>query len=645
MIGVRRIALASAMGVVSLLVAVGPAGAVGNGVDPGTTVIREPVSGRAVDDWKLAGRASASGVQVAPQWVLTTRHAPGSVGGSFTNAYGTARIDSVTSCPGSNCDLSLSHLAVALPAPAFVDLVDNGIPRVDNTLAGSALAVGMGGGKLTAGWTSPTGGLMLSTLVNPPTAIPGDSGGPVFYHRPGDINGHLFGLMTYASTGVISGVPQFTAEAKTFISGVVGTAVRWTTFEQLGPRPQLPAAITDFTASATQNSIRMDWKPVPAVTAYTAVLINPDNPADRELVRTNATTATFAVPAGVRWGAFVLPETANGQALVPAGMDTMGSTITYRYFRYVAAGPPPTPVRNVTVESTSTGFTVVWERGPEALPEVNDTEVRVCVPSDILCGRPILRVNSEQPGVDITVPGVAYGDRFILALTDHNPSGTAAQAVVPVTHLPLLPPTAARSLSAHVTDTKITFGYDSRGDDPVTMVPLGRYRQHAPADVYLVSFIDLQGRKRTLPVVNPATQPTFDVNPVTSRLTPGRYDFTLTPHSWTWGDGKPITLSVQIGTPGDYSVAAKVPPAPVFTGANPITWTQPAPTANQSGVDTYLLVELVSGQVYELGPDVRDFDPFSAHLQRDQQWRVIAANYEYGQSLPTTAAPIEVLGD
>ncbi|GLW90062.1 hypothetical protein Aglo03_08780 [Actinokineospora globicatena] len=638
-------ALVSALCVGSLLAPVGPAGAVGNGVDPTVVVVREPVGGQPVSDWKLAGRASASGVQVAPQWVLTTRHAPGQVGGTFTNAYGTAKIDSVTSCAGTSCDLSLSHLAVALPAPAYPNLLDNGLPRGDSQLAGSVLAVGMGGGKLTAAWTTPSGGPTLSTMVNTPVAISGDSGGPVFYHRPGDTTGHLFGLMTYGSAGVLGGVPQFSADAKAFVTGVAGSAVRWTTFDQLGPRPTVPTAITDFTATATQTTVRMTWNPVPTATAYTAALINPSDPADRKLLRTNGTTATFTVVAGVRWAAFVLPENANGQAFVPAGMDSDGTTITYRYPRYVAAGPPPSPVRDVVVSSTQNGFRVNWVRGPGAVEDVNDTEIRLCPSSDIQCVTTVFRVSTQAAGLDFTVPGITYADRFTMALTDRNPSGSARQVAVPVTYLPQLPPAAIRSVSAKLTDTKITFSYDQRGDDPGSLVPLGLYRHHATPDVYRVTFVDLQGRKRTLPTVEPATQQTFDVVLATARLTPGRYDFTFTPYSWNWGEGKPTTLSVPVGTPGDYTVAAELPPTPVITSAFPLTWTQPAPTAGQAAVDSYILVESVSGQAYELPADARTFDVVSTHLQQSQQWSVIAANISRGQSLPTTAPYIDVPGD
>ncbi|WP_026422269.1 hypothetical protein [Actinokineospora inagensis] len=646
MISVRRLAMASALCVVSLLVSVNPAGAVGNGVDPTVTAIREPVSGQLVDDWKLAGRASASGVQVAPQWVLTTRHAPGAVGGKFTNAYGTATIDAVTSCATSSCDLSLSHLTAPLSAPAYPDLLDNGLPRLDGTVAGSALVVGMGGGKLTAGWTTPTGIPELSTLGAPPTAISGDSGGPAFYHRPGDPTGHLFGLMTYASPGVISGVPQFNADAKAFITGVAGTAVRWTTFDQLGPKQVRPEAITDFTATATATTIRLNWNAVtaaPPVTAYTAVLVNPDNAADRKVVRTTGTTAAFTVATGVKWAAFVLPESVNGQALVPAGMNSSGTVVTYIYSRYVAAAAAPAnAVHDVVVTATPDGLRVEWERGAGAVADVNHTEVRLCRGSDIQCVAPFYRVDTENPAVDITIPDVAYADHFMLSLTDRNLVGAAYPVTTVATYLPLRAPLPARSVSAHLTDTTLTFGLDPRGDDPITMFPLGRYRQHATPDIYMVSFLDLQGRKRSLPTVDVATRPALDVVLASARLTPGRYDFTFTPYNWIWGQGTPITLSVPVGTPGDYSVAAKVPPTPVITGANPITWTQPTPTATQAPVEGYLLAEQVSGQVYEVGPDTRAFDLGSLHLQSTQRWQVIAVNYDSGQSLPATGPEVDV---
>ena len=140
-----------------------PAAAVGNGFDPAAAPVRVPTRGQEVTEWKLAGKGSASGVQIAPQWVLTSGHAPIGAGGTFTNAYGSSTVDRVVACggAGSGCDVSVSHLAAALPAPGFPDLLLDGVPsEVGRDVAGDVLAVGMGGsplGRPTAGWTVPSG--------------------------------------------------------------------------------------------------------------------------------------------------------------------------------------------------------------------------------------------------------------------------------------------------------------------------------------------------------------------------------------------------------------------------------------------------------------------------------------------------------
>jgi hypothetical protein len=184
-----------------------PAAAVGNGFDPAAAPVRVPTGGQEVTEWKLAGKGSASGVQIAPQWILTSGHAPIDVGGTFTNAYGSSTVDRVVACggAGSGCDVSVSHLAAALPAPGFPDLLLDGVPsEVGRDVAGDVLAVGMGGsplGRPTAGWTVPSG-YTLSTLLNGPSAVTGDSGGLAFYYRPGATTGQLLGPMVYASYDV-----------------------------------------------------------------------------------------------------------------------------------------------------------------------------------------------------------------------------------------------------------------------------------------------------------------------------------------------------------------------------------------------------------------------------------------------------------
>ncbi|GLZ38047.1 hypothetical protein [Actinokineospora sp. NBRC 105648] len=638
---IKRMAMAAAVCAVSLSAAVTPAAAVGNGVDPVVTAIREPLSGQVVDEWRLAGRASASGVQVAPEWVLTTRHAPGRVGGTFANAYGTATIDAVTSCVGNSCDLSVSHLTTAIPAPAFPDLVESGILEHDLTYAGNTLVVGLGGGKLTAAWTTPGGNPELASLAAPPTAIPGDSGGPAFYHRPGDPTGHLVGLMTYGAPNPVTGVPEFTPDHRDFITGVVGTAVRWTTVDGLGPRPDLPASITDFTATATSTSVRLSWNPAtssPPVSAYTAVLVNPADAADRKLVRTTATMASFDVPTGARWGAFVLPENANGLARVPAGFNQSGDQITYQYSRYVAAGPPPTAVNPVEVTSSPGALRVRWTRGPGAVEDVNHTLTRLCAGTDPQCANPITQLDTTITAADLALPaGAVYGDRFVVSTRDANLAGPAPEVRTTVHYLPLRPPTAPRTLTARVTDAQLVLSWDTRNDfQPTLNVPLTRYRQHATPDLYSFYYTDPQGRRRTLDTVEAGAPPVLS-RVLDSRFPPGRYVLEIVPRSWSWGLGPATKVTVDIGAPATFEAASVVPPAPRVAIPSPLTWLEAAPTPAQAPVESYIVVERVSGRVFEFGPEVRSF----AHgVTGRQEWVVIAANQAYGQSaVPLSPSP------
>ncbi|RLK58054.1 hypothetical protein [Actinokineospora cianjurensis] len=618
----RRGALAGVLVLVSAV----PAAAVGYGLDPTAYPVREPISSRVVDDWKLAGPALASGVQIAPRWVLTTAHAPGRVGGTFTNAYGTATIDAVTSCAESTCDLSLSHLAAALPAPAFPDLVDGGLPD-DNSFGGHVLAVGMGGGPLTAGWTTVTGAPRLFSLGTPPSAISGDSGGPAFYHRPGDTTGHLVGLMTAAALGVMPGVYDFSPAARAFIDTTTGGAVRWTTAAQLGPWPTLPLAVTDFTATATATSITLRWNPVvtdPPVTRYTAVLVNPDNPQGRWSQQTTGTSATFTTSPGP-WAAYVLPENANGQAVMPATMSAAWPVVTIHHPRFVSAGTVPGPVDMVQGSATPTGVRVSWARDHNAAAGVNRSEVRLCGGTAPTCASPLLTKWTETNTADFEwPPNLGYGAPYTVSVRDTNLAGVGPEVVANGNYLPLLPPTAPRQVTARVTDKAIEVTFDPSGDDAATLgVPLETYRQHAAPDIHLVYTTDPNGVRQFLTATKQAT---FRF-PVAGRFSPGRHLITLTPRSSMWGEGLSITIPVVVGTPGTTTRVSARPPQPVLTGTTPLRWTQPHPTDDQVPATSFLAVDRATGRVVELGASTRE-------LAQPGRWSLIAAHRDYGQSLP-----------
>jgi hypothetical protein len=214
--GIRTVlaAVLAAGSLVATGIAAGPAAAVGNGFDPQATQVLIPGTSTVVDEWKLAGSAEPSAVQIAPQWIIASGHAPAFVGSVFTNAYGSATVDRVAGVCGvhfSGCDISVSHLATPIAAPSFPPLLVDGVPdQPGQTPAGDTLAVGMGSstlGRPDAGWTQPTiTALTLATWQSGASAVNGDSGGPAFFYRHGATTGVLQGIMTTASYGVTDGL-------------------------------------------------------------------------------------------------------------------------------------------------------------------------------------------------------------------------------------------------------------------------------------------------------------------------------------------------------------------------------------------------------------------------------------------------------
>lgn len=205
-----------------------PTFAIVNGVDPATTPPIVPYTNVATPNWKFVGKVagSASAVQVAPRWILASRHATPPVGAAFTNAFGTATVAScvfptATYSATTDNDLSLCRLNTVIALPAGTALPEVvGFPRPSAyALAnydhwGYVLGSGYSTGTRRSAWSTFSG---IDPLFDPydialnPTSrylnidaiklaytAGGDSGGGVYFYP--------FGATTGAGTGRLIGV-------------------------------------------------------------------------------------------------------------------------------------------------------------------------------------------------------------------------------------------------------------------------------------------------------------------------------------------------------------------------------------------------------------------------------------------------------
>ncbi len=615
MTGLLVLASVAVAGIATTLTST-PADAVGGGFDPRTTPVVEPVSGQQVAEWRLAGRSNASGVQIAPDWIISSGHAAARVGGTFQNEYGTSTVDSVVTCGGfqSGCDVSLAHLATALPAPSFPDLLVDGFPANPQPLGGNVLAAGYGGSRFAVGWVRPTGQTAYDTMFAPPSSIGGDSGGPTFYFRPGSTQGHLLGLMVSADAGVTGGLQTLTsAKVRPFLDKFLpaGT-VRWAAFDDLGPRPVLPTAVRTPTATSTATSVKLSWTAPAAGSAaiidYRAVLIRKDNQAERHVVVTSATNALFdKVQPNVGYWAFVLPRSTAGEAPVPWSSRMGTATPTYTFTTVVAAGPAPGQVTNVRAATRKGALEVSWIRAAGAVAGVNSTEIVVhsCTPAGgcQTMGAPIITSGSTAL---VTLPtGFAvYGQRFTMLARDSNLTGTSTWSVGFGYYLPLAPP--LRVLDARVeqkADGELAFSFHTQADDPALSTrPMKLYRPHAEPDYHQVSVVDpATGSEQVVSYAfalsrQPLTMPWTDLG-----LPAGRYQFRFTAITSEWG-ASTVAVNAEIGGVAAATQIVRVPAPPqtpvnlvgaaqlLDGGTGVLSWTLPARQPGQAAPNAFMVI-------------------------------------------------------
>jgi len=390
LVGVGAVVLAAFTAVASPAQAAEGPGA----VDTTTgTVPPLPGTTRVVDSWKLAGIpgvAGASGVEIAPNWILTAHHNVPSVGMSFRNWLGTSTVDAVfvpagapNSGGGFSCeatggpDIALSHLATALPTPAggFPSLLADPLPTGGlgvgslpsaataanaalATLPGYALAAGEGGfiGHIKTIWSN-TANEAVADTTQFAQAIGGDSGGPVFWYPSATSAPILSNLMVYAappfgqsssqfagSCGLVSDITAFMTS--TFAKYPANSSPSYVTLNSVAPTssylPLQAAPITPTTAGGTATSVGFDlaqasapagWV-TPAISSYRVALIPPSGSG---LPTATATVSAAAVSSGsgvnvtglttdVTYKVQVTSYTASGIASAPLN----GASVTPR---------------------------------------------------------------------------------------------------------------------------------------------------------------------------------------------------------------------------------------------------------------------------------------------------------------------------
>ena len=306
---------------------------------PGTT--------RAVDEWKLVGRGSASGTQIAPQWVLSADHSSIPVGQTFTTPYGSATVTQKFEPPFGydvgGVDLTLHLLSSPINAPSFPKLLSE-YPSYAllPSLPGSLLNTGFGGAPAetpTIGWTAPAGG-PVAGATTAPTAIGGDSGGAQYWYPSATGPAVLANILVWGNSPALDNqqpVASFPADeqedAAGWIQGVVNgvpsvAKPEFTTIaEAAGPLSSFrPAPVGNVVlASGGASSVKIRWtnpaaNGVPRTGAKIFV-----NGVLKQTVSATATTATLS---GLSWltnyTARVVSTNANGEAYpAPYGGDTV----------------------------------------------------------------------------------------------------------------------------------------------------------------------------------------------------------------------------------------------------------------------------------------------------------------------------------
>lgn len=276
--------------------------AVGNSFDPTTQAVTVPFrSSQTTTYWKLAGRINVggtpaayyvSGVQILPQWMLTSRHSSPEPGSTFQNTYGSAQIDAPCYYQSyedpNGGDISLCHLAtpIATGGDGFPSITISGgssgmplnLPRMPGYTFMAAYGVPFNG-SLRAAWSNGAGmdpsynPVMRPDITTYPYVGDGDSGAGVYWFAPERNVGTLIGLrVDYGSLPVGNQVfwPSIAAWINSLIPAQENLIV-WTTPRDYAPRASavtLPPPLEGLQVSlASATAADFKWKrPSTAVT-------------------------------------------------------------------------------------------------------------------------------------------------------------------------------------------------------------------------------------------------------------------------------------------------------------------------------------------------------------------------------------------
>lgn len=347
----RRLALLPAVAAAGLALSASPARALSPSIFPSASSPAVlPGTTRTVDEWKLVGRGSASGTQIAPQWVLSADHSSIPVGATFTTPYGSATVTQKWEPPfgyeQGGVDLTLHLLSAPINAPSFPKLLSEHVdPSLVRSLPGSLLNAGFGGAPAdtpTIGWTSPAGGPAVGATTAP-TAIGGDSGGAQYWYPSATGPAVLANVLVWGNSPAIDNQQPVATIAgdveedaggwiRSVVDGVPSVAKpQFTTVaEAAGPLNLFRPAPVDNVVLRTggASSVKIGWSNpaangVPRTGARIYV-----NGVLKQTVSATATTATIS---GLSWltnySVRVASTNANGESYpAPYG----GDTVTFR---------------------------------------------------------------------------------------------------------------------------------------------------------------------------------------------------------------------------------------------------------------------------------------------------------------------------
>lgn len=623
----KRLGLCAVLGVVTVavssLIGVTSASAVRNGVDPRTTPLLEPVSQRPVSEWRFSGWGQGvSATQVAPQWILASKHAGFGSGISFTNANGSAVVDGYYPSPTS--DISLSHLATPIASKVpFPDLVED-TPGSVLSSGGNVLSIGIGGGSQSATWTNANNTATLAQVTSNaiPMPVPGDSGGSQFFYGPGSTTGHLIAVTGYAVAGVINGGVRLNADVRTFIDGVVGpSALQWTTTKDLsglGARPSgvVPTIVAPATKAGSGSAISLSWTTesiTPPITRYRAAVFATGTTTPFRVVETTANSVTIdGLAAGTSYTSVVLPSNEIGESGVPGRMTSTAAFVP----GFVVAGATIVPVasaagplQSLTVsQQDAHTIKAVVVRAANTVPGSAFTTYVLKRPDGTL----LTTASSFQTRIALTVPdGVRYGDPLQLTATDSTTAGSSTPVTVDVTFLPPdvpLPP--ASGTVTTTTDGTITISATvqsdaaivaSLTDNIVGFHPVQGYQPHADAKYVVVEAYKPGDEFATSSWYLDPRQPTITFNAEAYGLLPAAYRFVFNAYDFTFTDvSAPLVVNATIGgPPGAVEATSPSVAAPgVITLPNPYddwdyiytNFSQPAPATSEVAPTRYITV-------------------------------------------------------